>query len=62
MVSETVIREFKQIVDQENVFSDITDRVTYSYDAAVVKPILPAVALRPASGEALSRDIPQANR
>lgn len=27
MVSETVIREFKQIVDQENVFSDITDRV-----------------------------------
>ena len=55
MVSKTVIREFKKIVGQENVFSDITDRVTYSYDAAVVEPIVPAVALRPTSGEALSQ-------
>lgn len=55
MVSNALIREFKKIVGQENVFSDITDRVTYSYDAAVVEPVVPAVALRPTSGEALSQ-------
>ncbi len=61
MVSKTVIREFKKIVGQENVFSDITDRVTYSYDAAVVDPIVPAVALRPTRGEALSRIVSLCN-
>ena len=55
MISKTLIGEFEEIVGRENVFSDKTDRVTYSYDAAVVKPVIPAVALRPASGDALSR-------
>jgi len=55
MLSKAVIREFKRIVGQENVFTDKTDRLTYSYDAAVVEPVLPAVALRPGSGEALSQ-------
>ena len=55
MVSKAVIKEFKKIVGQENVFSDITDRVAYSYDAAVVEPVVPAIALRPTNGDALSR-------
>ena len=55
MVTKAVISEFKKIVGQKNVFSDITDRVTYSYDAALVEPVVPAVAIRPTSGEALSR-------
>jgi len=55
MVSKAVIKEFKKIAGQKNVFSDITDRVAYSYDAAVVEPVVPAVAIRPTSGEALSR-------
>jgi glycolate oxidase len=57
MVSKALIKEFKKIVGQENVFSDITDRFTYSYDAAVVEPVVPAVALRPTRGEALSQVI-----
>ena len=55
MINKTLLREFEKIVGRENVFSDKTDRLTYSYDAAVVKPVIPAVALRPANGEALSR-------
>jgi glycolate oxidase len=55
MISKALISDFEKILGRENVFSDKTDRVTYSYDAAVVKPVIPAVALRPASGEALSR-------
>ena len=54
MISKTLIGEFEQIVGRENVFSDKTDRVTYSYDAAVVKPVIPALAVRPTSGDALS--------
>ena len=55
MINKTLISEFEKILGRENVFSDETDRLTYSYDAAVVKPVMPAVALRPSSGEALSR-------
>ena len=55
MVSPALLKEFKAILGPENVFSDKVDLVTYSYDAAVLDPVLPAVALRPATGQAMSR-------
>ena len=55
MIRPQVIKEFKNILGRENVFTDKADRVTYSYDAAVLEPVVPAVALRPVTGEALSQ-------
>ena len=53
MVSETLIKEFQERLGPQNVFSDQADLVTYSYDAAVLQPVTPALVVRPQSGEAL---------
>ena len=54
MISQTLLKEFKEKAGQENVFTDKADLVTYSYDAAVLEPVLPGVAIRPTNSEALS--------
>ena len=55
MINRALLKEFKIILGQENVFTDPADLATYAYDAAVVKPVVPSLALRPTTGEALSR-------
>jgi glycolate oxidase len=55
MLNRALLKEFKTILGQENVFTDPADLLTYAYDAAVVKPVVPSLALRPTTGEALSR-------
>jgi glycolate oxidase len=57
MPANSLIKEFRRILGPENVFEDITDRVTYSYDAAVLAPVVPAIALRPTTAEALGRAV-----
>lgn len=57
MLTKTLLAEFQKILGQENVFSDQADLVTYSYDAAVLDQVLPAVAVRPTSSEALGRTV-----
>jgi len=54
MISQTLLKEFKEKAGQENVFTEKADLVTYSYDAAVLEPVLPGVAIRPTNSEALS--------
>jgi glycolate oxidase len=55
MISQTVIKEFESILGKDGVFLDETDRHTYSYDAAVLEPVLPSVVLRPARSEQLGK-------
>ena len=55
MVSKALTDEFKEIAGAENVFTDKADRVAYSYDAAVLDAVTPAVVLRPVSNEALGQ-------
>ena len=55
MINRALLKEFKTILGPENVFTDPADLVTYAYDAAVVKPVVPSLALRPTTGEALSQ-------
>lgn len=55
MIRKEILEAFKQAVGAANVFSDIADLHTYSYDAAAVDPVLPALALRPTNAEALSQ-------
>ena len=49
------MKAFKEAVGADNVVSDPADLHTYSYDAAVVDPVLPGLALRPTNAEALSQ-------
>ena len=55
MIQKGVLKAFKEAVGADNVFSDPADLRTYSYDAAVVDPVLPGLALRPTNAEALSQ-------
>jgi len=57
MLTKTLLAEFRNILGQENVFSYQADLVTYSYDAAVLEQVLPAVAVRPTSSQALGRTV-----
>lgn len=47
----TLLKEFQAIVGSENVLSDIEDRVTYSYDAAVLESRIPLAAVMPGTSE-----------
>ena len=55
MISKALVKEFQKVVGKDNVMSDEADRLTYAYDAAVLEPVMPALAVRPTSGEALSQ-------
>lgn len=54
-MEQILVTEFKKIVGDHNVFSDTADLFTYSYDAAPLDPVLPALAVRPETAEALGR-------
>jgi glycolate oxidase len=55
MSKEALIKEFEAIVGAENVLSSETDRHSYSYDAAVLDSVLPALVIRPTSSEQLGK-------
>ncbi len=57
MIGKTLLAEFQKYLGKENVFDDQADLVTYSYDAAVLDQVLPAIAVRPTSSEALSHAV-----
>ncbi len=55
MIGQSLKKEFEDILGKENVFDDEADRLTYSYDAAVLDPVLPSLVLRPTNSEGLGR-------
>lgn len=52
-LTPALLKAFQSILGRENVFHEELDRITYSYDAAVLTPVVPEVVLRPSSGESL---------
>ncbi len=56
-----IMKEFSEIVGKENVMSSETDRHAYSYDAAVLDPVLPSLVVRPADREALGKTVKLCN-
>ena len=54
-------RKFEEIVGAGNVFASEADRHAYSYDAAVLPPRIPALAVRPLTPEALGRVVATCN-
>lgn len=59
---KALIKEFEKVAGKDNVFQDETDRATYSYDAAVLEPVLPSLVVRPTSSETLGRVVALCNR
>jgi len=57
MISGLLINEFINLLGHENVFTNKADLVTYSYDAAVIDPVVPAVILRPSNHELVGKII-----
>ena len=53
MASQALIRDFEDLIGKENVFSSEADRQSYSYDSAVLTPVVPALVLRPTTAEQL---------
>ncbi len=53
MKSRSLFQALAEIAGSENIFSDPTDLFTYSYDAAVLEPQMPAAVVRPTTPEAL---------
>ncbi|GAB1252709.1 FAD-binding oxidoreductase [Desulfovibrio falkowii] len=53
MASQALIRDFEDLIGKENVFSSEADRQSYSYDSAVLPPVVPALVLRPTTAEQL---------
>jgi glycolate oxidase len=61
MIPDSLIRQFKIILGEDNVWSDATDLHTYSYDAAVVDPVQPGLIVRPTTTEALGKIVSLCN-
>ena len=57
MIDQRVLREFRAVLGRENVFDTEADRLSYSYDAAVLEQVVPALIVRPASSETLGRAV-----
>jgi glycolate oxidase len=57
VIANALVKEFQTLLGRENVFTDQADLVTYSYDAAVLDPVIPGLAIRPSSPEGLSHAV-----
>ena len=55
MIPGNMAQALEEIVGKENLLMEKEDRLTYSYDAAVLDPQLPAAAVMPGNSEELGR-------
>lgn len=60
-MNESLLKEFAAIVGEEGVMAGETDRHSYSYDAAVLDPVLPALVVRPEHSGALGEIVKLCN-
>ncbi|MEW6520434.1 MAG: FAD-linked oxidase C-terminal domain-containing protein [Thermodesulfobacteriota bacterium] len=60
-MNTSLIKEFAAIVGNDNVMASETDRHAYSYDAAVLDSVLPALVVRPENSEALGQTVKLCN-
>ncbi len=61
MIGKSIIQDFERLLGKQNVFSHEADRLSYSYDAAVLDPVLPGLVLRPADSETLGKAVKLCN-
>ena len=56
-ISPALIKEFVTVCGQENVLTEEADRMAYSYDAAVLTPVVPALVVSPSTQEHLGKTV-----
>ncbi len=61
-MNTSILKKLREIVGVENVLDSHESRIVYSYDAAAMKPQMPAAAVRPSSAEQISQIIRLANQ
>ncbi|MDR0881357.1 MAG: FAD-binding protein [Candidatus Adiutrix sp.] len=54
-ISPALIKEFSAVVGSTNVLTEEADRQAYSYDAAVLSPVIPALVVSPETQEQLGQ-------
>jgi glycolate oxidase len=54
-MNSSLIKSLEAIVGPHNLFKEWADLITYAYDAAVLKPEVPALVVRPLTSEALGK-------
>ncbi|MDR1606896.1 MAG: FAD-binding protein [Deltaproteobacteria bacterium] len=54
-ISQSLIQEFIKLTSQSQVLTEEADRLSYSYDAAVLTPKIPALVVAPATEEQLGQ-------
>ncbi len=57
MSNDALVKELQKIVGKENVLTEEADLQSYSYDAAVLEPVVPQLAVRPTCSEELGKVI-----
>jgi glycolate oxidase len=57
MAENKLVNKFCELLGKENVFHDEADRMAYSYDAAVLDPVLPSIVVRPTTSEGLGNAV-----
>ncbi|MDR1857348.1 MAG: FAD-binding protein [Desulfovibrio sp.] len=55
MTSQALIQDFEAMLGKENVFSSEADLQSYSYDSAVLNPVVPSLVVRPVTTEQLGK-------
>jgi len=60
-MNDALLKEFQALAGQDNVMESEADRFSYAYDAAVLKPVLPGLVVRPASREVLGKVVKLCN-
>ena len=53
MSNAALVKKLEEIVGKENVFTSEADRLNYSYDAALLTPVMPQAVVRPTETEQL---------
>ncbi|MDR2051453.1 MAG: FAD-binding protein [Deltaproteobacteria bacterium] len=56
-ISQNLVHEFIKILGRENVFTEEAERQSYSYDGAVLNPVVPALVAAPDRQEDLGRTV-----
>jgi len=54
MPSKNVIRAFQDLLGRENVYTEAADRHAYSFDSAVLEPVVPELVVQPRDTESLA--------
>lgn len=57
MLSDALIKKFKEVLGPDNIMDSEADRHSYSYDSAVLQPVVPGLVLRPANLEDLGKAV-----